>query len=70
VTRYLVARALGLDPALWLNMTIANCSISVIQVRADGRARLVSFDDVGHLPPAKQTYPPWKTDPGPKPMAK
>jgi serine/threonine-protein phosphatase PGAM5 len=70
VTRYLVARALGLDPTLWLNMTIANCSISVIQVRADGRVRLVSFDDVGHLPPTMQIYPPWRTDPGPKPKAK
>jgi serine/threonine-protein phosphatase PGAM5 len=67
VIRYLVSRALGLDPSLWLNMTIANCSLSVVQVRADGRVRLVSFDDVGHLPPAMQAYPQPLYDPGPKP---
>lgn len=57
VIRYFVARALGLDPSLWLNMTIANCSLSVVQVRPDGTTRLVSFSDAGHLPPALQSYP-------------
>jgi len=56
VIRYFCCRALGVDPAAWLGMTIANCSLTVIQVRADGSMRLVSFDDVGHLPPALQTY--------------
>ncbi len=65
VIRYLVSRTLGLDPALWLNMAIANCSISVVQVRSDGRTRLVSFDDVGHLPPATQRHPAWRGDPRP-----
>jgi serine/threonine-protein phosphatase PGAM5 len=56
VIRYLVCRTLGVDPEAWDGMTIANCSITVIEVRADGSQRLVSFDDVGHLPPDKQTY--------------
>jgi serine/threonine-protein phosphatase PGAM5 len=70
VIRYFVARALGLDPTLWLNMTIANCSLTVIQVRPDGRMRLVCFADAGHLPPALQTYPVWRYDPGPTPKTK
>jgi len=56
VIRYLVCRALGVDSQAWDGMTIANCSITVIEVRADGSPRLVTFDDVGHLPPDKQIY--------------
>ena len=67
VIRYLVSRTLGLDPALWLNMTIGNCSISVVQVRADGAMRLVSFGDVGHLPPEMQRAPAWRSGPGTRP---
>jgi serine/threonine-protein phosphatase PGAM5 len=57
VIRYFVARALGLDPALWLRMTIANCSLTMIRVRADGTMQLVAFGDMGHLPPRVQTFP-------------
>ena len=56
VIRYLVCRALGVDTQAWGGMTIANCSITVIEVRPDGDLRLVAFDDVGHLPPDKQVY--------------
>jgi serine/threonine-protein phosphatase PGAM5 len=56
VIRYFVCRALGVDPTAWLGMTIANCSLTVLQVKPDGSARLVSFDDVGHIPVDKQTY--------------
>jgi serine/threonine-protein phosphatase PGAM5 len=66
VIRYLVSRVLGLGPALWLNMSIANCSVSMVQVRADGRTRLVSFDDVGHLALPTQRPPAWPLDPPPK----
>ena len=58
VIRYFVCRAIGLDPLRWLDMMIANCSLSVIQVRPDGRTVLVSFDDVGHLPPDMQVFAP------------
>jgi serine/threonine-protein phosphatase PGAM5 len=67
VIRYFVARALGLEPTLWLNMTIANCSLTVVQVRPDGRTRLVSFSDAGHLPPALQTFPRPSSGPGARP---
>ena len=57
VIRYFVCRVLGLDPVRWLAMTIANCSLTVVQVRPDGTMRLLSFSDAGHLPVALQTYP-------------
>jgi serine/threonine-protein phosphatase PGAM5 len=66
VIRSLVCRALRIDPERWLAMTIANCSLTVIEVRADGSMRLVSFSDVGHLPVALQTYP--RARPGPNSM--
>jgi serine/threonine-protein phosphatase PGAM5 len=56
VIRYCVCRALGVDTQAWLGMTIANCSLTVMQVKPDGSVRLVSYDDVGHIPPAQQTY--------------
>lgn len=65
VIRYLVGRAIGLDPMLWLNMTIGNCSVSVVQVRGDGAMRLLALGDVGHLPPATQRPPVWRAPPAP-----
>ncbi|MHB8079680.1 MAG: histidine phosphatase family protein [Candidatus Krumholzibacteriia bacterium] len=57
VIRWLWCRALGVDPAAWLGMTIANCSLTVIQVRPDGSCKLFIFSDIGHLPLALQTWP-------------
>ncbi len=65
VIRYLCCRALGVDPMAWGGMTIANCSITVIRILPDGGRRLVSFDDVGHIPPALQTYTGRKHRPAP-----
>jgi len=56
VIRYFWCRALGADPTLWRKLRIAHCSLTVIEVRADGILRPVSFNDVGHLPPGLQTY--------------
>ncbi len=56
VIRYFVCRALGVEPGIWARMSIQNASLTVIQIRADGSARLISYDDVGHLPPALQTF--------------
>jgi serine/threonine-protein phosphatase PGAM5 len=57
VIRWFVTRTLKVDPHAWLGMSIANCSITVIQVRADGRMKLVSFADSGHIPWSMTTYP-------------
>ena len=57
VIRWMVCRVLGVDPHAWLQMSIANCSVTVIQVKADGALKLVSFADSGHIPWERTTYP-------------
>lgn len=56
VIRYLVCRALDVDAEAWANMTLAHCSLTVVQVRSDGSMRLVAYADSGHIPPAQLTY--------------
>lgn len=55
VTRYLVTRALGVDPTAWLEMSIGNASLTVIRVEPDGRFKVLAVGDVGHLPPSLVT---------------
>ena len=57
VIRWFVTRVLDVDPAAWLEMSIANCSMTVVQVRADGSTKLISFADSGHIPWSMTTYP-------------
>jgi serine/threonine-protein phosphatase PGAM5 len=57
VIRWFVTRALEVDTEAWLGMSIANCSLTVIQVKPDGSCKLVCFADAGHIPPHMQTYP-------------
>jgi serine/threonine-protein phosphatase PGAM5 len=57
VIRWFVCRVLAVDPLAWLQMSIANCSLTVVQVRRDGTMKLVSFADSGHLPYEMTTYP-------------
>jgi serine/threonine-protein phosphatase PGAM5 len=52
VIRYLVTRALGVDPTAWLEMSIGNASLTVIRVEPDGRFKVLAVGDVGHLPPS------------------
>ena len=56
VIRWLTCRALGADSKLWLAMSLANCSLTVIQVRPSGRCTITAVGDRGHLPPAIQTW--------------
>ena len=56
VIRWLTCRALGADPKLWLGMSLANCSLTVIQVRPNGTFRITAVGDRGHLPVALQTW--------------
>lgn len=53
--RYLVCRALLVQPDAWFNMCIDNCGISEIRIESDHRVRLVSYNDVGHLPSQLRT---------------
>jgi serine/threonine-protein phosphatase PGAM5 len=50
VIRSMVVRALGVDPEAWLEMSIAHASITEILVEPDGRFKVISVGDVGHLP--------------------
>jgi len=56
VIRWFVCRALGADTHGWTRMEIANCSITIIQFRADGSVKLQAFNDVAHIPLAQQTW--------------
>ena len=51
VIRYMVTRALGVDTAAWLEMSIGHASMTRIRVEADGRFKVIAVGDVGHLPP-------------------
>jgi serine/threonine-protein phosphatase PGAM5 len=53
--RYLVTRALGVDPEAWLEMSIGHASLTVIRIEADGSFRVLSVGDVGHLPAGLRT---------------
>lgn len=65
VIRWFVARAMGADTKRWAHMDIANGSITVITIKPDGNTRLVMYNEVAHLPTAKQTWagrgPGWET---------
>ena len=55
VTRYLVTRALGVDPAAWLEMSVGHASITTIRIASDGRIKVIAVGDVGHIPPNMRT---------------
>jgi serine/threonine-protein phosphatase PGAM5 len=50
VIRYLVTRALGVDPTAWLEMSVRNASITQIRVEADGRFKVITVGDDGFMP--------------------
>jgi serine/threonine-protein phosphatase PGAM5 len=56
VIRWLLTRAMGADPRLWLTMSLANCSLTVIEVKPNGGCRITAVGDRGHLPVALQTW--------------
>ena len=55
VIRYLVTKVMKVDPHSWLQISVGNCSITVIRIKADGSFKLLGVGDVGHLPPNLQT---------------
>jgi broad specificity phosphatase PhoE len=57
IIRYLVRRALGDPVGNWLKMNVTQCGLTVIVVGPRrGRVVLMSFNDVGHLPPKLRTF--------------
>jgi serine/threonine-protein phosphatase PGAM5 len=55
VIRYLVTRALGVDDAAWLEMSVRHASMTVIRVEADGRFKVIAVGDSGHVPVGLRT---------------
>jgi serine/threonine-protein phosphatase PGAM5 len=55
VIRYLVTRALGVYTKAWLEMSVGHASITRIRIEPDGRMKVLSVGDVGHLPPNFRT---------------
>lgn len=51
VTRYLVTRALGVDTEAWLEMSVGHASLTQIRIEPDGRFKVISVGDTGHIPP-------------------
>ena len=56
VIRWLTMRALQADPRRWIALDIANASLTVIAVKANGSATLVQYSDASHIPYALQTW--------------
>jgi len=50
VIRYLVTKALKVDPRAWPGMSVAHASLTVIQVQPDGSTRVLAVGDSGHIP--------------------
>merc|ERR1712106_281646 len=56
VIRYCVCRALQLDPAAWLRMSVHNGSITVLVIKASGRVSLLELGSAGHFSPDMLTF--------------
>jgi serine/threonine-protein phosphatase PGAM5 len=50
IMRFLVCRAMAVDPDAWGNLLVNHCGISRIVVESDGSMFLLSHNDVGHMP--------------------
>jgi serine/threonine-protein phosphatase PGAM5 len=55
VIRYFVTKVLKVETMSWLQMTMGNCGLTVVRIKPDGSMKLVSFNDMGHIPPNMRT---------------
>lgn len=54
--RYFICRILETPADMWVNIEIANCGISRVEVRSNGRIVLVTHNEHQHIPPQYLTY--------------
>ncbi len=54
--RYFVCRVLDAPIEMWVNLEIANCGITRIEVRPNGRLVLVAHNEHQHIPVKYHTY--------------
>ena len=56
VIRYFVTKVLNVDTMSWLQMSITNCSLTIVRVLPEGSMKLDAFSDYGHLPENMRTF--------------
>ncbi|MBN2345196.1 MAG: histidine phosphatase family protein [Candidatus Aminicenantes bacterium] len=56
VIRYFVAKVLRVDTLSWLQMSITNCSLTIVRILPDGTMKLDAFGDYGHIPENLRTF--------------
>lgn len=56
VIRYFVTKVLNVDTMSWLQMSITNCSLTIVRVLPDGTMKLDAFSDYGHIPENMRTF--------------
>jgi len=56
VIRYFVTKVLKVDTMAWLQMSISNCSLTIVRIRPDGKMKLDAFSDYGHIPENMRTF--------------
>jgi serine/threonine-protein phosphatase PGAM5 len=56
VIRYYVTKVLKVDTMSWLQMSISNCSLTIIRILPNGNMKLDAFSDYGHIPENIRTF--------------
>jgi len=56
VIRYFVTKVLNVDTMAWLQMSISNCSLTIIRILPNGTMKLDAFSDYGHIPENMRTF--------------
>lgn len=56
VIRYFVTKILKVDSMSWLQMSITNCSLTIVRIMPDGTTKLDAFSDYGHIPENMRTF--------------
>ena len=56
VIRYFVTKVLKVDTMAWLQMSITNCSLTIVRIFPDGKMKLDAFSDYGHIPENMRTF--------------
>lgn len=56
VIRYFVTKILKVDTMSWLQMSITNCSLTIVRITPNGSIKLDTFSDYGHIPENMRTF--------------
>ena len=56
IIRYFATKVLRVDTMSWLQMSITNCSLTIIRIKPDGTMMLDTFSDYGHIPENMRTF--------------